>query len=123
MAGAREVQLEILEKYPTANLRVYTIWLAVLGGDSRSAWRSGAMPDPRVTNLWDEDRIANDWFSEQLDGERGLIWDTYLLYGSDATWESASQAPSQLVSRGSTIASRFSELQASLLPMIEQSRP
>jgi hypothetical protein len=78
------VQKDILEKYPAANLKVYTVWFSMLAGDSRAGWRSGAMPDPRVTHLWDEERIASRWFAEHVVGAQGFTWDIYFLYGPNA---------------------------------------
>src|SRR3954465_12124792 len=123
MSGARGVQNDILAKYPSANLRVFTVWLPVLGGDNRSAWRSGTMPDPRVANLWDEKWVSADWFSSHLDGSHSLLWDAYLLYGPQATWDSPAKAPGPLVSRGTTIKRDFGLLQASIVPLIEPSKP
>jgi hypothetical protein len=119
VAGARAVQHDILEKYPSANLRVYTVWFSMLAGDSRSGWKSGAMPDPRVTHLWDEDRVASQWFSQQVWGEPGQMWDTYLLYGPDATWPGADSAPAPLIDTGATVVNEREQLEASLLPLLK----
>ena len=50
LAGARRVQKEILEKYPTANVRVYAIWFSMLPTDGRTMWRWGGstLTDSRV---------------------------------------------------------------------------
>lgn len=112
------MQQNILDKHPAANLRVYTVWFSMLGGDSRSGWHSGAMPDPRVTNLWDEDRVVSQWFSQHLDGEQGFVWDAYLLYGSEARWENTDIMPTALASSGSTIVDKREQLQASIFPLL-----
>jgi hypothetical protein len=118
-AGARAVQQDILEKHPEANLRVYTVWYSVLAGDSRSAWRSGAMPDKRVTNLWDEQRLISQWVSAHVPGMEGFVWDAYLLYGPEAKWDSASDPPAPLVSSGSTVIAAKQQLEAGLLPLLQ----
>lgn len=112
------MQQDILDKHPAANLRVYTVWFSTLAGDSRSAWHSGAMPDPRVTNLWDEQRVVSQWFSKYVEGDKGYLWDAYFLYGGEARWESADQKPSALISSGGTVWDKRDQLQASLLPLL-----
>src|SRR6266550_4569217 len=125
MSGARAVQHDILEKYPRADLFVYTVWLPAVMRDTRSAWQSSTMPDHRVTNVWDEDGVISDWFSHHLDGPRSrtIIWDAYLLYGSQCRWDDKSTAPSQLVSRGGTIIGSFSDLRANLIPLLQTGSP
>ncbi len=100
LAGARWVQNEILAKQPNAKLRVYTIWLIGLGGERRSNWDPTVLPDPRVLHYWDAERFAGTWFARSVEGADGYMWDTYLLYGPNATWE---QAPAPLLSSGATI--------------------
>lgn len=113
------MQQEILAKHTQAKLKVYTVWFSMLFGDSRSGWRSGAMPDARVTHLWDEKRIASQWFSQQIWGETGNMWDTFLLYGPDAEWASADSAPMPLVSSGSTVVRERDKLESSLIPLLK----
>jgi hypothetical protein len=98
---------------------VYTIWFSMLGGDSRSAWRSGALPDRRVTHLWDEQRLAAQWFSRHVEQTEGLVWDTYMLYGPDATWANMETAPEPLISSGATVVNKRAELESSLLPLLD----
>lgn len=116
------MQQEILEKHPQANLKVYTVWFSMLAGDSRSRWRSGAMPDPRVTHFWDEERIASQWFAEHVEGAQGLTWDIYFLYGPEATWD-ANGTPQPLISSGATVLGKREELQTSLLPLLKEDTP
>ena len=94
----------------------------MLGGDSRSGWRSGATPDPRVTHLWDGGRVASQWFAEKVDGEQGFAWDTYFLYGPQARWE-GDAAPEPLIGRGGTVVRKKEELQAELAPLLQMSKP
>jgi hypothetical protein len=37
----------------------------MLAGDSRSAWDSNVLNDPRVIEYWDSDRIAGKWFADK----------------------------------------------------------
>jgi len=63
----------------------------MLWSDSREMWKGTTMPDARVLHFWD---------GEQIDGYEGVAWDTYYLFGPEATWETV---PSSLVSSGGTI--------------------
>jgi len=112
------VQQDILDKHPAANLKVYTVWFSTLAGDSRSAWHSGAMPDPRVTNLWDEGRVVSQWFSKYVVGDQSYLWDAYFLYGSDAWWENTETKPSALISSGGPVLDKRDQLEASILPLM-----
>ncbi len=93
------MQADILAKYPGAELRVYAVWLPMLGGDSRSAWDEGVMPDERVLHFWDGDRAVGRWFAE-YEGYGGTVWDTYYLFGPEAAWGAA---PELLLSVDATI--------------------
>ena len=102
-AGARWVQQEILEKNPKAAVRVYTIWFDMLVADKRDLWDANLMPDQRVTHFWDEGRIVGCWYAEHQrpKGVFGRVaWDTYHLYGPEATWD---DAPEPLIGSGYTI--------------------
>ena len=80
------------------------------------------MPDPRVTNLWDEQHVASQWFSQHIDGEQGYVWDAYYLYGPDARWDSANNAPTSLTSTGGTVRNKLGDLEASLTPLLSKGR-
>ena len=58
------------------------------------------MPDARVIHFWDGELKVGQWFAEEIEGEEGIAWDTYSLYGSDAVWNTI---PQPLVSSGRTI--------------------
>ncbi len=88
----------------------------MLFGDSRSAWPATVLPDSRVTHLWDEKKVVGRWFSERVPGHPGVVWDAYFLYSGQARWEGT---PSPLVSSGSTVISRRSELQRNLLAQLK----
>jgi hypothetical protein len=81
-------------------LRVYAVWVPMLGGDSRDDWDGRTMPDPRVLHFWDGEYLMGKWFAKQVDGYEGVSWDMYYLYGPDAVWETV---PSPLVDSGGTI--------------------
>lgn len=74
------------------------------------------MPDPRSVHLWDAERFAGPWFAKNIDGTDGFMWDTYLLYGPEATWTTS---PTPLRDSGATIidkATRLREQLAQLQP-------
>ena len=97
-------------------MRVYAIWLIGLGGERRSNWNPDVLPDPRVVHFWDADRFAGTWFAKTVYGENGYMWDTYLLYGPNATWD---KAPSPLIDSGSTIIDTGTQLRDKLAPLIK----
>jgi hypothetical protein len=125
MSGARAVQHDILEKYPHSDRFVYTVWLPAMGGDTRSAWRSTTMPDPRVTHVWDEKWVVPDWFVHKLDGPRAhtILGDAYILYGPQSHWDDISTAPDDLIGRGATIQGAFADLQAEITPLLQPPIP
>jgi len=112
------VQQEILAKHPTANLQVYVVWFAMLPGDQLSAWDAELMSDPRVTRLWDEQRVAGRWFAQYIEHAQDVIWDGYLLYGPDATWDRVPW-PTLGSSTGTVIGSRES-LALQMRPFLEK---
>jgi hypothetical protein len=106
----------VLAKQPNAKLRVYAIWLIGLGNERRSNWDAAVMPDPRVLHYWDAERFAGPWFAQAANGEPGNIWDAYMLYGPDATWD---QAPGPLLGSGGTIIDVGPELRDKLTPLLK----
>lgn len=94
------MQDELLTQYPSDTIRVYVIWLPMLGGDARETWDGNIITDTRVTHYWDGKRKVGKWFAEQVDGNERISWDSYYLYGPDAVWDNT---PSPLVGSGRTI--------------------
>lgn len=75
------------------------------------------MPDNRVVHFWDGERAIGEWFAKQVDGYDGISWDTYYLYGPDATWESV---PSPLIGSGRTIYGERAELKMQVSTVLEK---
>jgi hypothetical protein len=98
---------------------VFAVWLPMLAGDSRSAWDSNVLDDPRVSEFWDGSRIAGKWFAEQqiggLGGPGGIVWDAYYAFPSSSTW---TKEPSELLTAGSDIIDNVSRLENSLVPLL-----
>jgi hypothetical protein len=101
------VQSEILKTHPQARLRVYAIWVNKLFGDARNRWDAAGLTDPRVMHLWDEKDVSGEWLAANIDGYQGSDWDSYLLFGPDATWTSQ---PAPLRSSGSSVAAQIDQL-------------
>ena len=117
LAGARWVQSQVLAQNPSAQLRVYAVWLPMLWSDSREMWNGTTMPDNRVVHFWDGERVIGEWFAKQVDGYDGISWDTYYLYGPDAVWETA---PSPMVSSGGTIYDEREALQMQMNTLLKK---
>lgn len=90
----------ILEKYPSSDVRVYVVWFDMLSGDSRQMVDTRVLNDSRVTNFYDPKRTIGSWFSQHVEGESGIVWDAYFLYRSDASWATE---PGPLLSSGRTV--------------------
>jgi hypothetical protein len=113
------VQKQLLDQLPSDQLRVYAVWLPILAGDDREKWNGTTMPDNRVTHFWDGELHVGRWFAEQVEGYRGVSWDTYYLYGPDARWETI---PSRLVGSGGTIYDKRETLKMQLSTVLDRVR-
>jgi hypothetical protein len=111
------VQTQLLAKLPSDQLRVYAVWLPMLGGDAREEWDGTTMPDPRVIHFWDGETRVGQWFANEVEGYRGVSWDVYYLYGPDATWNTI---PSPLVGLGGTIYSEREQLETQVRTLLEK---
>ncbi len=102
------MQSEILATHPQAKLRVYAIWTSKLFGDARGRWDAAGLTDRRVVHLWDGGDQSGDWLAGNVGGYQGGDWDTYLLFGPDATWAAA---PGPLLGWGGPVDDHISDLQ------------
>lgn len=113
------MQTQILETNPTANLRVYAVWVPFLGGDQQAADLSErVLPDPRVVQYWDGAAATSEWFARNVDQSSAPAWDVYYLFGPSARWTSV---PEPLVSTGRTIIGQSSELEKAITPLLQGS--
>jgi hypothetical protein len=85
--------------------------MPVLAGDNQAAWGPEVLDDPPVTQLWDARQLVGSW----LQAHGGAFWDTFLVYGADAHWDSE---PAEALASGSPIIGATDELQGGLLPLI-----
>ena len=98
----------ILEKYPSSDVRVYVVWFNMLPGDSRNFVDRKVLNDHRVVNYYDPNRVVGTWFAEHTCGD-GIIWDAYFLYGAGSTW---TDLPGPLVSSGGSVIGSSGDLAA-----------
>ena len=106
------MQKELLDKYPQANLRAYAVWFNMMPNDSRAKWSAHLLTDARVVHRWDEPKAVGTWFAPRTEairqqlgpdsawGQGDILWDSYLLYGADAKWDTE---PTGLIHWGRTI--------------------
>jgi hypothetical protein len=113
------VQTELLEKNPSANLRIYAVWYNMIGSDSRRRWPEDLLTDPRAIHFWDEKKLLGRFYTSHLGLERAdeVLWDAYILYGPQASWE---KAPPAIVSWGNTIVRTRDQLRREVLPLLEE---
>jgi hypothetical protein len=71
-----------------------------------------------VVHLWDEQDVSGGWLAANVPGNQGGDWDTYLLFGPDATWTSH---PTPLASSGSPVDHQIDDLRHGLAPLLEPS--
>ena len=110
------MQREILEEDPTADLRVYAVWVPFLGASRESANISQrVLPDPRVVQYWDDSALTSQWFAKNVEHRSFPAWDVYYLYGPDATW---TNVPEPLVSSGGTVIGESSALKGAITPLL-----
>jgi hypothetical protein len=113
------VQSQLLNPNPQARLRVYAIWVNKQVGDARSRWDAAGLTDPRVIHLWDAKDVSGAWLAGNVPGYQGSDWDTYLLFGPEATWTSQ---PSPLRSSGAPVFDRIQDLSQTLTPLLTPPR-
>ena len=110
----------MLEKHRKANLKVYAVWFNMMPADSRAKWPPTLLTDSRVVHKWDEPKTIGQWFAPHTSTMRpqlsdgsawsdgAVLWDAYLLYGADATWN---ETPTGLIHWGRTIVAGRESLQ------------
>ena len=91
----------------------------MLAGDSRSAWDSHVLDDPRVSEFWDGNRIAGKWFADQRIGGLGqpgwIVWDAYYAFPASSIWK---RRPNAVLATGSDIIDNVSGLQRHFVPLL-----
>jgi hypothetical protein len=91
----------------------------MLAGDSRGAWDTHVLDDPRVVSLWDGSRLAGKWFADRSLGGLGapgdIVWDAYLAFGTSSRWRSQ---PTGVLAAGSDIIDNTNGLEQHLVPLL-----
>jgi hypothetical protein len=113
------VQSQILTTHPQARLRVYAIWVNKQVGDARSRWDAAGLTDPRVVHLWDAKDVSCAWLVGPVPGYQGSDWDSYLLFGPEATWTSH---PTPLRGSGAPVFDQIQELSQAITPLLTPPR-
>ena len=109
------MQSEILGTHPNAKVKVYAIWANKLFGDARDRWDAAGLTDHRVTHLWDGPDVSGGWLAANVEGFAGSDWDTYLLFGPDATWTAR---PGPLLASGAPVDAELDRLQLAIGPLL-----
>ena len=99
------MQQEILNKFPSEDLRVYVVWQRILRNDAVNTARIAAeqvFSDKRVSQMWDPANALGFWYKQsgELEHKDPMVWDAYFLYGKDAEWM---DAPTGLIDAGYTV--------------------
>ena len=75
------LSVRIFEEFDDENLKGFTVWLPIMGGDSAETARveTEAFGDQRMALGWDPENRAGKLFTKTLSLRR-TVWDAYLLY-------------------------------------------
>jgi hypothetical protein len=79
----------LLDKFPSNDLSVFLIWIAMLNEDNVEAAidRSRELSDSRVTQAWDSSRQIGKLFAKTLHLQK-TAWDVYLVYArTESNWD------------------------------------
>jgi hypothetical protein len=109
------VQSQVLSAHPNAKLKVYAVWANKLFGDGRNRWDAAGLTDHRVTHLWDGPDESGGWLAGNVSGYDGSDWDTYLLFGPDATWDAQ---PGPLLAGGGPVDAEIDTLKQAIEPLL-----
>ena len=106
----------ILERYRTAELRVYVVWVKRWATDTREEIDGAGMVDPRVTHLWDAGSLIGQPFLQRFGIDfGGLDYDFFLLFDRAATWGPSAPRP---VSSGATVVADSDRLARDIAPLL-----
>jgi hypothetical protein len=84
--GVSELERRWLEQRRQADVRVYVVWVPMLGAEERDVPEASRLAsDPRVRQYWDGGNVLGAAYQTVL-GLDATAWDVYLLYGRHQTW-------------------------------------
>ena len=97
-----------MDENPEANIQVYAVWFNMLPNEARQRVDLNLIPDPRTTQLWDEQRSAGRFSAENEGFNLGQIaYDVYYLYCMGAELD---LNPAPLVNSENTILGKKNQL-------------
>jgi hypothetical protein len=80
----------VLGQLTEPDLRAYIVWVPMNRGLERDVpTATKEVWDPRARHFWDGDGQLLASYRDVLGGFNEPVWDTYVLYGKDARWDSA----------------------------------
>ena len=99
-SGAGVIQRYLLDRVADPRLAVYVVWEPVTGSDTEEAASvaSRFIDDPRVVQLWAEDRFTGQAFEKALGAEGSPVWDVYLLFADGQVWGDSAPVPTFVMS-------------------------
>lgn len=87
----------------------------MLPTDARGEWDAHLLNDPRVTHLWDGERVAGRFFGRGSDRPGGIEWDAYFLFDRGARWDGE---PDKRLGWGRTVIGRSDDLEQKIAPLL-----
>ena len=88
----------LLKDVTSDHLRVYFVWIPILGHDSRG-WaekRTLEVQDDRVSHFWDGNHVVGKSWIPTLTLP-GPAWDVYFLYNPQSVWDKIPSQPAFLM--------------------------
>jgi len=84
----------VLDKLKDQDIAVYSVWLPVLGIDSKASMPMATrrFSDPRVHQYWDGKAELGQVYSPILQSD-GVAWDVYLLFDRGPEWKDKAPVP------------------------------
>ncbi len=79
--------MELLQKYPAANLRVYAVWFNMMPNDSRAKWPPTLLTDARVIHRWDEPKALGTWYAPRTAAMRPQLTPDSRWGNGDVLWD------------------------------------
>jgi hypothetical protein len=86
----------VLEQVKNSDLRVYSVYVPILGGDDEASVPAAlkSLPDSRVMFYWDAKGELTQGYSRVLQlGDKRPAWDVYLLFDRNAEWKGEPPVP------------------------------
>jgi hypothetical protein len=107
---------DILREFTGKPLRAFAVWEPVLVSDwsAPSAETLSRIPDARVLQFWDKDRLISHSMGEH--DRKSVVWDEVMVYGPGPEW---SRRPPQPLYEGGPVVKVAAEARAALVRALE----